>query len=133
MATLPGAWRYRVSARTGRPGVSILRLGEMDSWICNFYLGVAARQLSVQISPLDTLACCWDVKQPTTTNNFSSHHITEATVLKLFKDLCTSVQESEAPSLCGLDLSTTYNVDRVQLASTIPAMFSVYETLSYSL
>ena len=24
MATLPGAWRYRVSAGTGRPGVSIL-------------------------------------------------------------------------------------------------------------
>ena len=24
VATLPGAWRYRVSARTGRPGVSIL-------------------------------------------------------------------------------------------------------------
>ena len=24
VATLPGAWRYRVSARTGRPAVSIL-------------------------------------------------------------------------------------------------------------
>ena len=24
VATLPGAWRYRVSAGTGRPGVSIL-------------------------------------------------------------------------------------------------------------
>ena len=24
LATLPGAWRYRVSAGTGRPGVSIL-------------------------------------------------------------------------------------------------------------
>ena len=24
VATLPGAWRYRVSAWTGRPGVSIL-------------------------------------------------------------------------------------------------------------
>ena len=24
VATLPGAWRYRVSAVTGRPGVSIL-------------------------------------------------------------------------------------------------------------
>ena len=24
VATLPGAWRYRVSAMTGRPGVSIL-------------------------------------------------------------------------------------------------------------
>ena len=24
LATLPGAWRYRVSAETGRPGVSVL-------------------------------------------------------------------------------------------------------------
>ena len=29
VATLPGAWRYRVSAGTGRPGVSILWLGEV--------------------------------------------------------------------------------------------------------
>ena len=42
VATLPGAWRYRVSAGTGRPGVSILWLGEMESLVCNFYLSVAA-------------------------------------------------------------------------------------------
>ena len=42
-ATLPGAWRYRVSAGTGRPSVSILRLGEIESLIFNFYLSVAAR------------------------------------------------------------------------------------------
>ena len=29
VATLPGAWRYRVSAWTGWSSVSILRLGEM--------------------------------------------------------------------------------------------------------
>ena len=39
-ATLPGAWLYRVSAGTGRPGVSIM--GEMESLVCNFYLSVAA-------------------------------------------------------------------------------------------
>ena len=33
--------------------------------ICNFYLSVAALKLSKQIRPSDTLACCWDVKQPT--------------------------------------------------------------------
>ena len=44
VAILLGAWRYRVSAGTGRPGVSILRLGEMESWICN-YLSVAARKI----------------------------------------------------------------------------------------
>ena len=45
VATLPGAWRYRVSAGTGWPGVSILGLGEMESLICNFYLSVAARKI----------------------------------------------------------------------------------------
>ena len=45
MATLPGAWRYRVSAGTGRPGVSILWLGETESLICNFYLSAAARKI----------------------------------------------------------------------------------------
>ena len=45
VATLPGVWRYRVSAGTGRPGVSIQCLGEMESLICNFYLSVAARTI----------------------------------------------------------------------------------------
>ena len=55
VATLPGAWRYRVSTGTGRPGVSILWLGEVERLICNFYLSVAARKI----------VCCWDAKQPT--------------------------------------------------------------------
>ena len=67
VATLPGAWHFRVSAGTGWPGVSILWLGKVESLICNFYLSVAARKI-VQIRPWDTLACCWDVKQPTTNN-----------------------------------------------------------------
>ena len=33
-------------------------------WICNFYLSVAARKI-VQFRPWDTLACCWDITQPT--------------------------------------------------------------------
>ena len=41
VATLPGAWRYRVSAGTGWPGVSMLWLSE----VCNFCLNVAARKL----------------------------------------------------------------------------------------
>ena len=43
VATLPDARRYSVSAQTGRPGVTILWLGEMESLICNFYISVAAR------------------------------------------------------------------------------------------
>ena len=42
VATLPGAWCSRVSAGNGRPSVSILWLGEMESLICNIYLSVAA-------------------------------------------------------------------------------------------
>ena len=42
VATLPGAWRYRVSTGTGPPGVSILWLGEVESLVCNFYLSEAA-------------------------------------------------------------------------------------------
>ena len=45
VATLPGAWRYRVSAGTGWPGVSILWLGRIESMICNFYLSVATRKI----------------------------------------------------------------------------------------
>ena len=36
VATLPDAWRYRVRAGTGLPGVSILWLGEMESLVCSF-------------------------------------------------------------------------------------------------
>ena len=41
-AILPGAQHYMVSAGTGRPSVSILWLGEVESLICNFYLSVEA-------------------------------------------------------------------------------------------
>ena len=52
MATLPGAWCYRVSAGTGWPGVRASSLGDVGSLICNLYLGVAARNIE-QICP-----CC---------------------------------------------------------------------------
>ena len=67
MATLPGAWCYRVSTGTGRPGVSILWLGEVESLI-GMATSISVWQhvkLSEQIRPWDTLACCWDVKQLT--------------------------------------------------------------------
>ena len=44
VAILPGACRYRVSAGAGWPGVSIQWLGEVESWICNFCLSVAAHK-----------------------------------------------------------------------------------------
>ena len=45
VASLPGAWRDRVSAGTGRPVVSMLWLGELESLICSFYRSVAARKI----------------------------------------------------------------------------------------
>ena len=53
VATLPGAWHYRISAGTGQPGVRILWLGEMESLIHDFCLSVAAREIE-QIRPRDT-------------------------------------------------------------------------------
>ena len=43
VATLPGAWRCRISTGTGWSGVSMLWLGEIESLICNVLLSVAAR------------------------------------------------------------------------------------------
>ena len=37
-----GSRRYKISAGTGWPGVGILRLGEIESLICNLYRSVAA-------------------------------------------------------------------------------------------
>ena len=45
VATLPGAWHYRISAGTDRPGVSILWPDEKESLVCNFYLSVAAHKI----------------------------------------------------------------------------------------
>ena len=58
VATLPGAG-------TGWSGVSILWLDEIANLIRNSNLSVAARALVSADCPWDTLACCWDVKQPT--------------------------------------------------------------------
>ena len=45
LVTLPGDWHYRFSAGTGRPGVSILWLGEVESLIYNICLSVAAHKI----------------------------------------------------------------------------------------
>ena len=87
VATLPGAWRYRVSAGTGWPGVSILWLGEMESLICNFCLSVAACKI-VWADPWDTVACCWDVKQPT--NKQTNLPLPPSLLIFLSSSLCLS-------------------------------------------
>ena len=107
MATLPGAWRYGVSTGTGRTGVSILWLGEVEHLICNFYLSVAACKIE-QIRPWDTLACCWDVKQPT-----NKHTI----------DLQLELWES----LCWWDITTYINYDHLATVQVVTFQLSMLE------
>ena len=45
VASLPGVWRYRVSAGTGRPCVNILSPSEVERLICSFYLSVVGRKI----------------------------------------------------------------------------------------
>ena len=75
VATLPGAWRYRVSAGTGCPGVSILWLGEMESLICNFYLSVAARKLVRADPSLSEIHShvAWTLSNQQTTTTLLTH------------------------------------------------------------
>ena len=80
VATQPGAWRYCINARTGRPSVSTPWLGEIANLICNFSLSVAARAVVEQIS--DTQVCCWDAKQLTNKLNTS---IVQASSTEAFK------------------------------------------------
>ena len=63
MATLPGAWRYRVNTGTGWSGVHIL-LSQCDQHVQSFE----------QIRPWDTLPCCWDVKQAISKQNKHAWH-----------------------------------------------------------
>ena len=53
-------WRYRVSAGTGLPGISILWLGEIERLSGNFSV-LKRVHLSEQIRPWDTQARCWEV------------------------------------------------------------------------
>ena len=70
VASLPGAWCFRISAGTGCSSVSILWLGEIACLIHGFYPSVAACTIVPvdPIRPWDTHACRWDVKQPTNDN-----------------------------------------------------------------
>ena len=72
VATLPGAWYDRVRALTGRPSVSILLLGEVEIGSATSILVWQHIELSVQIRPWDILACCWEVKEPTNKQPFST-------------------------------------------------------------
>ena len=59
-------------------------------------------KLSEQIRPLDTLACCWDVKQPTNNNNCSMEHVrvimSPLLLLLVFSFCCCSPSSLYSPS-----------------------------------
>ena len=65
MATLPGAWRYRVSTGTGGPVSVYCDWVRWKVWSVTSISLWQHVKLSVQIRPWDTLACCLDIKQPT--------------------------------------------------------------------
>ena len=62
VATLPGAWLYRVSVGTGWPGVRYCDWVRWKVWSATSISEWQHVKLSEQIRPL---ACCWDVQQPT--------------------------------------------------------------------
>ena len=71
MATMPGAWRYRDGTGTGWPGVSIPWLAETATLIGTFISVWQHKHLPEQIRPSNTLAFCWDNKQPTNYKSIS--------------------------------------------------------------
>ena len=148
VASLPGAWRYRVSAGTGRPGVSILWLGEMESFICSFYLSVAACKI-VQIRPWDTLACCWDVKQPTNkptsvTHSTLSNHIlfcfgsysavhTLGSILVTYGSMSpVFVLPAILLVLCGKNFNVEHHFQRVQPPGILIGTVELYYFIPFS-
>ena len=51
VAAIQGSWHYRVSAGTGWPGISILWLGEVESWIAT-PISVSARKIVCADPPM---------------------------------------------------------------------------------
>ena len=65
VAALPGDGPYRVSARTGLPGVSIPWLDVISSEIRILFQYSSVYNCPSRSVPEIHFACCWDVKQPT--------------------------------------------------------------------
>ena len=99
VATLPGAG-------TGWPGVSVLWLGEIVGSATSISVWQHVK-LSEQICPWDTLACCWDVKQPTNNNSLQrrKRHSTNLTTDTVNKGFFPLVVYHETPYClyCSLD------------------------------
>ena len=101
---LPGAWHYRLSTGTGWPSITILWLGEMRSLICSFCFREEAWKLVYAGSPLDTLVCWTDVKQPTN-NYFLSTIITSCHPAYQAHLICNFYFSVAAHTIAWADLS----------------------------
>ena len=65
LAALRDAWDDRISTRTGWPGAGVLRLAEIVSLICSFFLSEAVRPIVFNRSiPKIQVACSQDATQP---------------------------------------------------------------------
>ena len=102
--------------------VSVYSLGGVESLICNFYLSVVARKLVEHICPWDLLACCWDVKQSTTTTRH----------LRGRRDILLSAREGRHISIALLLFNclptTVANALCIDLLSTPVEKLSQYKT-----
>ena len=114
VATLPGAWCYRVSAGTGRRGVSILWLGEMESWICNFYLSVAARKI-VSADP--------SLRYSHVAGTLSNQQTNKQTVKKLYRGNCTVLCPLFRMERMLFTISPTVCSEQTECFSLFPQQF----------
>ena len=101
-ATLPRAWRYRVNAGTGWPGVSILWLGEVVWFATSISMWQHAK-LCELIPPWDTLACYCDVKpaskQPT---NKQTAALRSVAAPRALESCATPVETARGTGLLGV-------------------------------
>ena len=114
VATLPGAWSHRVSAGTGQPGVSILWV-RWKVWSSTSISAWQHVKLSEQICPWDTLACCWDIKEPTkkqTQFKMITHPADASSKLAIMmmESYCTSFFKYRTNSVSGTQKGKTNKI-----------------------
>ena len=124
VATLPGAWRYRVSGGTGRPGVSILW-----RWKVGSAASISVWQhvkLSVQIRPWDTLACCWDVKQPTNKHSIPGNIVLNNCQVNLLSMILSLFLQVIHINTCSLQIFASSLMHLINVSSSSPSKFHSY-------
>ena len=97
VANLPGAELYRVSAVTGRPGISTLCLVEIEILIRSFYLTVAVEHVTG-----------WDLQLLSHGGSWACHHLRSASSISLWQvsiwlvEICISYLTVAVEQICPL-------------------------------